>query len=303
MPADSLTVTRDVPFAHPDTGPLLLNLYHPGSPVAPVVLWLHGGGWFTGDRTLAPDLSAHFARRGIAMASIDYRLTPGSVFPAQLHDVRSAIRWLRRSSAELSLDPRRIGVWGSSAGGHLAALGGLTGRHDRLAGEAEAGDASVAAVAESYGPTDLTIAPATGPSGRPTPEAALIGGPPSERPDSARAASPLTHVTAGAPPFQISHGTADVVVDQSHGERLHAALVAAGVESTLYLVDGYRHGFLNPGGRMEADLGPVMDDGRLDREGRAPAVIRRPGTPDRPATFGFDDVGDFFAHHLTGATS
>lgn len=298
---NSVSVTRDLPFADRATGALLLDLYTPigAHGPSPVVIWLHGGAWFTGDRTLAPDFGRFFVERGIAMASIEYRLSGQAVFPAQLHDVRSAIRFLRGNAATWNLRADRIGVWGSSAGGHLAALAGLTGHLDRLDGEPESGDARVAAVAESYGPTDLTTAQAQLPDGRPSHEAAFLGGPPEQRRASALAASPLHRVVASAPPFQISHGTADPVVSQRHSERLHAALVAAGVESTLHLVEDYKHGFLTPSGRMDADLTDVMDDGRLLRDGRAAAHVRRADLRDEHSTFGFDDIGDFFAHHLS----
>ncbi|CAN5548789.1 hypothetical protein BH10ACT9_BH10ACT9_60350 [soil metagenome] len=285
-----------IEFARRDSGPLLLDLYlSPGGP-APAVIWLHGGGWFTGDRTLAPDLSRYFAERGITMVSVEYRLSGDALFPAQLHDVRAAIRYVRTHAAEWNVDPDLIGLWGSSAGGHLAALAGLTGHLDRLDGEAECGDASVSAVAESYGPTDLDDCPSQLPNGAPSPESRLLGGRAGEL---ARAASPVHQVTRHAPPFQISHGTADTVVPHGHSQRLHAALVAAGVDSELYLVDGYRHGFLNPPGRLEADLTAFFDDGRLASEGQAAAQCFTTDLTGRPTTFGFDDIGDFFVQHLS----
>jgi acetyl esterase/lipase len=294
MQGNSTSTVRDVVFARPPTGPLVLDLYLPhGADLAPVVLWLHGGGWFAGDRTLAPDLARYFAAREIAMASIEYRLTPAAVFPAQLHDVRSAIRHLRTHAAKWNLDPHRIGAWGSSAGGHLAALAGLTGHLPQLDGEETTGDASLAAVAESYGPADLTDA------ANPSPEAALLGGDPRDLPAVARAASPVHQVTGHAPPFQLSHGTADTLVPSWHSERLHQALVATGVDSELYLVDGYRHGFLNPGGRVDIPVAKLMDDGRLESEGAAPARRRSADLVDSPCTFSFNDIGDFFVRHLS----
>ncbi|MGV9709506.1 alpha/beta hydrolase fold domain-containing protein [Gordonia sp. NPDC003424] len=211
---------RTLTYRERPTGPLLLDLYLPDQPsgTTPVVIWLHGGGWFTGDRTLAPDLWTYFADAGLAMASIDYRLTGEAIFPAQLHDVRAAIRFLRRNAVDLGIDPGRIGIWGASAGGHLAALAGLTGHLPTLPGEDAEGDASVQAVAESYGPVDLTEAdvapgaPLPGTDPRNSPETRLIGGLPDEQPARARDASPHLQVTPAAPPFQISHGTGDVLV-------------------------------------------------------------------------------------------
>ena len=147
----AVRLDADLVFAQRKTGDLLLDLYRPPAaetPV-PVIVWLHGGGWFTGDRTLAPDLAQHVIATGMAVASIEYRLSGQALFPAQLHDVRAAIRFLRASAGRFGLDPRAVGVWGASAGGHLAALAGLTGHLTDLPGEERTdGDASVQAVAE-----------------------------------------------------------------------------------------------------------------------------------------------------------
>ena len=321
-PPSSASVSSDtgLVYARRATGDLLLDLHRPGPadrPV-PVVLWLHGGGWFTGDRTLAPDLAHHVRATGCAFASIEYRLSGQALFPAQLHDVRAAIRFLRARAGEYGLDPRAIGAWGASAGGHLAALAGLTGHLAALPGEETEGDASVQAVAESYGPGDLAAvaAEAAARSGRDvasSPEARLLGGPPAERAELARYADPLTWVRPAAPPFQISHGTADDLVSHTQSERLHEALAAEGVSSELYLLHGYRHGFLNPAGRLDVRTARMMDDGRLAAEGPAPAEYRASngsacrtgdaGASNGPATFGFDDIDSFFRRHLTPGTT
>jgi acetyl esterase/lipase len=309
-PSGAVRCHAGVVFARRATGDLLLDLYRPvvATRPVPVVVWLHGGGWFTGDRTLAPDLAHHVRSTGCAMASIEYRLSGQALFPAQLHDVRAAIRFLRARAEEYGLDPRAVGVWGASAGGHLAALAGLTGRRTVLPGERDtSGDPSVQAVAESYGPVDLASVVAEAEATRPgtdpasSPEARLLGGHPAELAELARQASPLSWVTAAAPPFQISHGTGDVLVSHRQSERLHTALLAAGVQSELYLVDGYRHGFLNPPGRVDVEVGRVMDDGRLNAVGAAPAVRRISAVPieDRCTTFGFHDIGQFFRTYLT----
>ncbi|WP_304454673.1 alpha/beta hydrolase [Nocardiopsis sp. YSL2] len=314
-------------YAPRATGDLLLDLHLPARadrPV-PVVLWLHGGGWFTGDRTLAPDLARHVRSTGCAFASIEYRLSGQALFPAQLHDVRAAVRFLRARAGAYGLDPRAVGAWGASAGGHLAVLAGLTGHLAALPGEGDTeGDPSVQAVAESYGPVDLAAVVAEAArSGRDeasSPEARLLGGPPSERAELARRANPLTWVSPSAPPFQISHGTGDDLVSHTQSERLHEALAAAGVPSELYLLDGYRHGFLNPAGRLDVRTARMMDDGRLAAEGPAPAAHRvangsGPGAgadtgggseepaADQAATFGFDDIDAFFRRHLTPSTA
>ncbi|MBD7996356.1 alpha/beta hydrolase [Arthrobacter sp. Sa2CUA1] len=307
-------VVTDIVYASRPSGDLLLDLYYPprAQNRVPVVLWLHGGGWFTGDRTLAPDLARHAAATGCAVASIEYRLSGQALFPAQLFDVREAIRFLRAGAERLGLEPRAVGVWGASAGGHLAALAGLTGHLAQLPGEpATDGEpgAAVQAVAESYGPVDLAAvvaeAEATipGMNGASSPEARLLGGHPDTLPDLARYASPLSWVSAAAPPFQISHGTGDTLVSHRQSELLHAALSAAGVSSELYLVDGYRHGFLNPPGLLDVQLRAVMDDGRLLAEEPAPSLRRTSAEPDvKEAGFGFEDIEVFFRRHLFAET-
>ncbi|WP_017627290.1 alpha/beta hydrolase [Nocardiopsis chromatogenes] len=304
-----------VVFAERETGPLVMDLVLPPADErrerrVPVVVWLHGGGWFTGDRSMAPDPGRTLIARGIAMASIEYRLSGQATFPAQLHDVRSAIRFLRSRADRFGLDPEAIGLWGSSAGGHLAALAGVCGHRAALPGEtgSDASDARVQAVCDGYGPVDLHLAVAEAGHGIPSlsgadaPEARLIGGHPAQMPERARAACPLTYVTGEAPPFLIAHGTDDVLVRPKHSVMLHEALQGTGVDSVLYLVDGYRHGFLNPAGTVEVDGPKLMDDGRLESDRHA-AATRYDSTPvDRSpgerTTFSFDTIGGFFHHHL-----
>ncbi|WP_304455381.1 alpha/beta hydrolase [Nocardiopsis sp. YSL2] len=311
-PPSRITVDTDTDlvYARRDTGDLLLDLYRPPAterPV-PVVLWVHGGGWYAGDRTQAPDLARRVRATGFAFASLDYRLSEQAHFPAQLHDVRAAIRFLRAHANECGLDPGAIGVWGGSAGGHLAALAALTGHIGALADEVDTeGDASVQAVVASYPPVDLAAVVAEAHAGRPdadaasSPEGRLLGGAPAELPDTARYACPPTWVHAGAPPFQLSHGTADALVPHTQSELLHEALAAAGASSELYLLDDYGHGFLNEEGGLDGQPADVMDDGRLAREGTARAVRRRTDEPDTggvPVTFGFATVDDFLLRHL-----
>ena len=124
---------RTLTYASRDGVDLRLDLYLPAQPIrrpTPVIVFLHGGGWSGGTRTTGPDFSRYFARDGFAMASIEYRLTPSITFPANVEDVRTAVRWLKANAAAHALDPDRICLWGTSAGGHLAAVAGLAPRGD-----------------------------------------------------------------------------------------------------------------------------------------------------------------------------
>lgn len=304
QPSNGVVIQEGLDYADRTSGDLLLDLYRPQTPnPLPVVIWLHGGGWFTGDRTLCPDLAQRAAATGLAYASIEYRLSGQATFPAALHDVRAAIRYLRNNAGQLGVEANSIGLWGASAGGHLALLTALTGHVPHLPGEPESpGEPGVQAVAESYAPTDLTVrvngdqAPADDPA---TPEARLLGTAPTQDVELARRASPLHQVHGMCPPVQISHGTGDTLITHRQAETMHDALAAAGVDSELYLVEDYRHGFLNPGGRLDVEVAKVMDDGRLQAEGRAPSTYRSPTRPEAAqTTFGFADVDAFFIRHL-----
>ena len=309
FPAPPVRLERGVVYARRTTGDLILDLYRPlnAEQAVPVVVWLHGGGWFAGDRTLAPDLVKYVLATGHAVASIEYRLSGQALFPAQLYDVRSAVRFLRDQADSYGLDIAAVGLWGASAGGHLASLAGLSGHVDLLpAEEGPAGDASVQAVAASYPPVDLAGIVTARQEANPhldattTPEGRLLGAHPRAVPELARQANPLRWIGGALPPpFQLSHGTGDVLVPHGQSELLHEALLAAGGQSELYLIQDYKHGFLNPRGRLDIDLERVMDDGRLAAEGRAAArrkTARR--GPVEETTFGFSDIEAFFRRCL-----
>ncbi len=236
-----------------------LDLYLPhsdGGPM-PLVIWIHGGGWQSGGKfpMNGTNLSA-LRSAGFAVASVNYRLSGDALYPAQIHDCKGAIRWLRAHAAEFGLDPARFGTWGSSAGGHLSALVGVScgssGHEGSVGGNLEQ-SSCVQAVADYFGPSDLCTM-GTWHDECDSPESLLIGGCLGEvcdtlasPPDPAAAwralsASAVLHVTADDPPFHIAHGTADGTVPPSQSEMLHQALTSAGVTSTLRLVSGAGHG-------------------------------------------------------------
>jgi len=248
------TVLRNVEYARPGGPkgkPLLLDLYLPKSEhPAPVILWVHGGGWRRGSKAHCPAVA--MVPRGYAVASIDYRLSDEATFPAQIHDCKAAVRWLRAHAPEYTLDADRIGAWGASAGGHLVALLGTTGGVKDLEGEGlHVGESSrVQAVCDFFGPTDLVALTRAFTRGKAdpahTPMAKLIGGPVLANQDTADRANPIRYITADDPPFLIMHGDRDRLVPVSQSRLLHGALKKAGIESTLHVVKGAGHGFGGP---------------------------------------------------------
>ena len=212
----------------------------------PCVVWFHGGGWRTGDRK--DNQAAWLAREGYVAASVDYRLSDEALFPAQIHDCKAAIRFLRANAEKYEIDPSRIGVWGLSAGGHLAALMGSSAGVQELEGNSGSPDhpSDVQAVCDFFGPADLTMALS------PVKQeidvvAQVLGGTPEEKPELARLASPVSHVTPGDPPVLIVHGDKDPLLTIKHSERLCEALKNAGVEVEIVRVRNAGHGFPESG--------------------------------------------------------
>jgi len=211
----------------------------------PVILSIHGGGWSSGSKARSPAI--RFAARGYAVASINYRLSGEAVFPAQIEDCKAAVRWLRANAVKYNLNPDRIAAFGSSAGGHLAALLGTSAGVAELEGVKPQPEESsrVQAVIDFFGPTDLLVM--GGMHDRPdSPESRLIGGPIQELKDKAARANPILYLSRDDPPFLIVHGDQDRVVPLRQSQLLHEALVAAGVESTFRVVPGAGHGFSRP---------------------------------------------------------
>ncbi|MDK9499502.1 alpha/beta hydrolase [Streptomyces katrae] len=260
----------------PGYRPRLLDVRVPATARGPVpaVVWIHGGGWLEGDRRYPPPtvpaalLHGTVLAAGLALVSIDYRHSLEAPFPAQLHDVKAAIRYVRKFAGAFGIDPDRIAVWGESAGGHLAALAGLTGSHTPGAAALEgtegvgAGDTSVRAVVDWYGVSDLAalrehpMPPMPSGVEYPDPYEALLGGTEEERPAAARAASPVTYAAGAScapPPFLLIHGTRDGLVPYGQSEALDAALRRAGGDCALEPVEGADHIFLGV-----SDVTPIV---------------------------------------------
>ena len=215
----------DIEYARIDGQPLLLDLYL--APVAeaptPLIIWVHGGAWRAGSKADVP-IQALVAR-GYSIASVDYRLSPVARFPAQVHDIKAAIRFLRAHAAQHRLDPQRFVIAGSSAGGHLAALVGVSNGHQELegtVGEHLTISSDVQAIVSWFGASNLeTILAQSTPHGLSVRVPALellLGGQPKDQPDLAKLASPVTHVDAHDPPLLLIHGDQDpqMPINQSH---------------------------------------------------------------------------------------
>ena len=245
---EGATAYRDLAYVTNGHPRQKLDLYLPkDGKNLPLIINIHGGAWQGGSKEM--DARLDYLARGYAVASINYRLSQHAVFPAQIEDCKAAVRWLRANAAKYHLDPARFAAWGSSAGGHLAALLGTTGDVKTFdVGENLALSSRVQAVVDYFGPTDFLQMDAhrlsngqVHDSSR-SPESLLIGGPLQENKDKAAQANPITYVTKDAPPFLICHGDADPLVPHHQSELLEAALKKAGVPVTLYTVKGAGHG-------------------------------------------------------------
>ena len=243
-----------------------LDLFVPekGAGPFPLLVWIHGGGWAAGSKDGCPPLRGGYIERGYAVASINYRLSGHAIFPAQIEDCKAALRWLRAHAKEYNLDPDHIGVWGSSAGGHLVALLGTSGDAKEFdVGEHLDQSSRVQAVSDYYGPTDFVQMDAHAVKGTrlihdspQSPESRVIGGPIQEKAnyDKVQRANPIAYVSKDDPAFLIVHGNEDAAVPHHQSELLHAALVKAGVASRFITVEGGGHGQGFPG----SELNPIV---------------------------------------------
>lgn len=252
---------------------LKMDIYYPvittqPLPALPVIVFIHGGGWSSGSKdgcykndTSTPNLCAGQPARGYIVVSIDYRLSSQALFPAQIQDVKAAIRYLRKnanSDPNFKIDGTRIAAMGNSAGGHLAALLGTSVGQSNLEGTINLGyDSSVQAVASYYGPTDLlqmdTQLASSFPSGSylvhnssTSPESKLLGctlNGSSSCNALADTANPITYVNRYAPPFILRHGNADNIVPYQQSSLLDSALKLNGAYSDIRILNQIGHSF------------------------------------------------------------
>ncbi len=246
-------VQKDITYCTPDKTAVKLDLYRSraaSTRPAPAVVYVHGGAWMGGDKSggegsiQIPEL----AMRGFVVVAVNYRLAPNWKFPAQIEDVKCAVRFLRANAAKYDIDPRRIGAWGASAGGQLVALLGLT---DASAGfdigEYRNESSRVEAVVDLYGPADLTKQDYAATHASVYRD---VFGVTSRLDPALVRASPVTYITKNGPPFLILHGDRDGTVPFDQSQELQTRLKTAGVSAELVVVKNAGHGFVPVGGAI-----------------------------------------------------
>ena len=283
LPA-SVELVPDVEYGRVGDRRLLLDIIRPKEPPKgarmPAVVWIHGGGWRRGDKGGRQNLP--LAERGYFTASIEYRLSEEATFPAAIEDCKCAIRWLRAHADKYGIDPKQIGVWGSSAGGHLSLLVATTDEKAGLEGNGgwSGYSSRVQAVVGLCGPSDLTLnADRPTQPGREDARRLFLGGSYEEKPQAYRLASPVTHVSSDDPPALLIHGESDAVVPIEHAERMEAALKKAGVPVTLLRVKNATHGF-------QPIAGQPIEPSRGELIRRAVEFFDRHLRPSPPAAAG-----------------
>jgi len=247
----NMTVVRDIEFADVDGVKLLLDLEMPADvDEPPLVMFIHGGGWTGGDRKSAS--LRWIVDEGYAVARIEYRMSHEAIFPAQIHDCKGALRWLRAHQKDYGYDANRTVVAGSSAGGHLVALMGTSGGVAELEGTTAGHvdqSSRVQGVIDYFGASNFVLRSKDQPSKTEQPAGSvykLLGGAVSKNLELARLASPATHVDAEDPPLLIFHGENDQVVQPSQSTHLAEIYRKHGLEVKLNILPGKGHGWPAP---------------------------------------------------------
>jgi acetyl esterase/lipase len=238
---------RDIVYATVDGKELKLDLYLPaGRPNPMLLVWVHGGAWRTGSKDFVPKC---FVENGIATASLDFRASTEGQFPAAVHDIKAAIRFLRAKAPEFGYKADRIGIAGNSSGGHLAALVGVTSNHTELegtVGEYPNESSEVHAIIDYYGASNLTtILSQSTPHGLNVRKPALeflLGGQPENVPELARLASPVFHVDKSDPPLLLIHGDQDIQMPINQAHELEGKYREQFLDVQLQVLYGAGHG-------------------------------------------------------------
>ena len=245
-PQPAPVVIRNLPYVPGGHERQKLDLFIPPdvAPSAPLLVWIHGGAWKEGSKENCPAVG--MCGKGWVVASLNYRFSQHAVFPAQIEDCKAAIRFLRAGAKDFHIDPKRVAVWGASAGGHLAALLGVTGKiRDFDVGQNLEQSSAVSCVVDWFGPTDFLNwgdGSAIRAENKDDVIAKLFGGPVSEKRDLAKRGSPISWVGPGSAPTLIMHGDKDPLVPLQQSESFAGALKSAGVPCVLKVYPGQGHG-------------------------------------------------------------
>ncbi len=227
-----------------DNMTLRMNIVRrPAEGKRPTIVWLTGGAWQQSSYNVHLPELVYLVEAGFTVASVEYRTSEDAIFPAQIEDVKSAIRYLRANAERWCVDPEHIGIMGESAGGHLAALAGATsgtGKFDE--GENLNVSSDVQCVCDWYGPADFNTFTLF--CSECSPEVMMLGGTKDRVPDRYVSASPVSYINKNTPPFLIIHGNADTTVDISQSDELYDRLTEAGVDCDYIVLNGAIHGDL-----------------------------------------------------------
>lgn len=237
----------DIEYAKVGETSLKLDLHRPQGENPPLIVYVHGGGWRAGSKEDVP--IADLYDKGFAIASVNYRLSTQAVFPAQVHDIKAAIRFLRANAGLYRINASKIAIIGSSAGGHLAALVGVSNGNPELEGKVgehldQSSDVQV--IVSYYGASNLeTILSQSTPKGRDFRIPALkllLGDTPDKKPELAKLASPVAHLDRNDPPLLLIHGDADPQMPPQQSQELGKAYESLSLPVTLIMLPGSLHG-------------------------------------------------------------
>jgi acetyl esterase/lipase len=265
---------QDVVYAKAGALDLKLDVSRPAAKegLFPAVVVIHGGAWRQGNKADVRAIAGEFTKRGYVAVAPQYRFCPKDVFPAQVHDVKAAVRWIKANAKKYQVDPDRVGAIGFSAGGHLALMLGLTSPNDGLEGNVSPGsaDSRVKAVVNYFGPTDLAASDIPAVSKNLVRD--FLGGTPQEKPDAAAKASPLTFVSKDDAPVLTFQGTKDPLVPYTQAIKLADKMSTAGVPGRVELLVGAQHGWA--GAELDRTINETFQF--FDQHLKATPAIKKP---------------------------
>jgi acetyl esterase/lipase len=272
-----VTIEKDVVIGKGGARDIHADIYTPPNrpALAPAVLLVHGGGWRQGDREQLRGYGILLGRIGYVCVACEYRLSGEAVWPAQIHDVKAALRWMKANASRLRIDPAKIAVSGNSAGGHLSLMVGGTANVPEFEGNGgnPGVDTSVAAVISFYGPANL------GRNAAELSEAVSMLMGKGATTEAVRAASPVSYLKATFPPTLLIHGNADELVPAEDSLKVYRDLAAAGVPVELHMYAGMPHAFdAQPAfGRQSAEIMALFLNRYVVQPSATPAVAASTG--------------------------